>query len=152
MRARLVRETLVAAIVVALAAAGCSSPSGPKPADLPTLYTTSAEGQFFRSVQQSQDVADPLWSSVLDDIAPKAARSGPFARLCFNFMNPLVRRLLEVRDPEVLRRSIQMLYVQSLLLGHHPLSAREMTLLNEGLLGLIELSLGADEESHEPTN
>ena len=37
MRLRLACEALVAAIVVALAAAGCSSPSGPKPADLPTL-------------------------------------------------------------------------------------------------------------------
>jgi molecular chaperone HtpG len=43
----------------------------------------------------------------------------------------------------VVQRSVEMLYVQSLLLGHHPLNAREMRLLNEGLLGLIEMSLGS---------
>ena len=44
-------------------------------------------------------------------------------------------------DRAALARAIQMLYVQSLLLGHHPLSAREMALLNDGLLGLIDSSL-----------
>jgi molecular chaperone HtpG len=43
-----------------------------------------------------------------------------------------------LKDRTLLQRSIQMLYVQALMLGHHPLQAREMTLLNEGLIGLIE--------------
>ena len=38
-----------------------------------------------------------------------------------------------------------MLYVQALLLGHHPLSSREMKLLNDGLLGLIEWGVSAQE-------
>ena len=41
-----------------------------------------------------------------------------------------------------------MLYVQALLLGHQPLNAAEMVLLNRGLLGLIEHALpdGSDED------
>jgi molecular chaperone HtpG len=117
------------------------------PVDLPTLYTTSAEGQFFRSVEQSKEVANPLWSSVLDNIAPKAAGGGPFSQLCFNFHNDLIRGLLGVKNRSVLRRSIQMLFVQSLLLGHHPLHAKELKLLNEGLLGLIELAVDASGEA-----
>jgi molecular chaperone HtpG len=35
-----------------------------------------------------------------------------------------------------------MLYVQAILLSHRPLNAKEMTLLNEGLLRFIEW--GAD--------
>jgi molecular chaperone HtpG len=35
-----------------------------------------------------------------------------------------------------------MLYVQALLLGHHPLKQKEMQLLNDGLNGLIERALG----------
>ena len=56
---------------------------------------------------------------------------------------PLVRRLASVASRPLLQRAVQMLYVQALLLGHHPLSAREMGLLNEGLLALIELGLDA---------
>jgi molecular chaperone HtpG len=41
-----------------------------------------------------------------------------------------------------------MLYVQALLLGHRPLSAKEMALLNQGLLGLIAAQLdGGGEDS-----
>jgi molecular chaperone HtpG len=111
------------------------------PAELPTLFTTSEEGQFFRSVEQAKEVSNPLWSSVLDNIAPKLDGKLPFSQLCFNFNNHLLRGLLGVRNRSVLRRSVQMLYVQALLLGHHPLQARELKLLNEGLLGLIELAV-----------
>ena len=34
-----------------------------------------------------------------------------------------------------------MLYVQSLLLGQHPLKADELKLLGEGLLNLIDLAM-----------
>jgi molecular chaperone HtpG len=116
------------------------------PVELPVLYTTSAEGQFFRSIEQSQEIANPLWSSVLDNLTPKAAGSAPFSQICFNFNNQLIQRLLTVSSREVLRRSIQMLYIQSLLLGHHPLNSSEMKLLNEGLLSLIDLALNQHEE------
>ena len=60
------------------------------------------------------------------------------SQLCFNFHNRLVQRLSRVRDRNLLGRSVQMLYIQALLLGHHPLSSKEMALLNDGLLSLIE--------------
>jgi molecular chaperone HtpG len=50
-----------------------------------------------------------------------------------------------VRGKRLLERSVQMLYVQALLLGHYPLSAKEMRLLNEGLLALIEWGVEAHE-------
>jgi molecular chaperone HtpG len=117
------------------------------PKELPTLYSSSADANFLRSVEQSREVADPLWSSVLGNLAGRASGDG-YAQLCFNFNNPLVGRLARVKDKGLLQRSIQMLYVQALLLGHHPLSAREMGLLNEGLLGLIEVGVEAQERGN----
>ena len=38
-----------------------------------------------------------------------------------------------------------MLYVQALLLGHHPLNAKEMAILNDGLLALIEWGIDTNE-------
>ena len=38
------------------------------------------------------------------------------------------------------------LYIQALLLGHHPLGSREMALLNEGLIDLIERGVSPSEE------
>jgi molecular chaperone HtpG len=116
------------------------------PKELPTLYSTSADADFMRSVEQSKEVADPLWSSVLDSVAGRPG-SGLYAQLCFNFHNPLVRKIARVKNRALLQRSIQMLYVQALLLGHRPLSAREMALLNDGLIGLIEW--GVDNQKRE---
>jgi len=111
------------------------------PAELPTLYSTGADADFIRSIQQAKDVADPMWSGVLDNLSKKGA--GPYAQLCFNYNRPLARMLATLKYKTLLQRAIQMLYIQALLLGHHPLSAREMALLNEGLIGLIELGVDA---------
>lgn len=113
-----------------------------KPRELPALYTTTGEGRFFRSLEQSKEIANPLWSGVLDNLSKKDRPPTTFANICFNYENPLVKRLTTVRDRAVLHRSIQMLYLQSLLLGHHPLSGKEMQLLNDGLLALIEWGIG----------
>ncbi len=119
------------------------------PRELPALYVTSSEGRFLRSLEQSKEIATPLWAGVLDNLGKRERTSGPEAQLCFNYNNNLVRRLVSLKDRSLLQRSVQMLYVQSLLLGHHPLSAREMSLLNEGLLSLIEWGV-ASQETGEP--
>jgi molecular chaperone HtpG len=40
---------------------------------------------------------------------------------------------------------VQLLYVQSLLMGHHPLNQKEMAILNEGLLAMIEWGVESKE-------
>ena len=40
------------------------------------------------------------------------------AQLCFNYRNPVVYKIARMSDPELLRLSIQMLYVQAVLLSH----------------------------------
>jgi molecular chaperone HtpG len=115
-----------------------------RPAELPALYSTNSDAGFLRSVEQSKEVADELWSSVLDNLADGRGRDA-YAQLCFNYHNSLVRKLARLGNRTLLQRSIQMLYVQALLLGHHPLNAKEMALLNDGLIGLIESGVAAEE-------
>jgi molecular chaperone HtpG len=113
-----------------------------RPSEVPALFSISGEGRFMRSLEQSREVADSLWGGVLDSLG-KPDRSAATARLCLNFQNPLVRRLAAVTDRAVLRQTVELLYVQALLLGHHPLSAKEMALMGDSLLKLIELGLEA---------
>lgn len=108
-----------------------------RPDDLPALYSTTREGRFFRSLEQSRELSGPLWSGVLDNLGRRNRTAPDTAQLCFNFRNALVRKVAAVRDRKRLRRAVEMLYVQALLLGHHPLSSREMAILNDGILGLI---------------
>ena len=112
------------------------------PAEVPTLYSSDADGAFRRDAERAREESDDLYAGVLDGLM--AATGGEQAQLCFNLHNPVVRRLAAVADRDLMKLSVEMLYVQALLLGHHPLNAQEMVLLNQGLLGLISAQLGGD--------
>lgn len=112
------------------------------PEELPALFVTSDDATFLRSIEQSKDVANDHWSSILSNLA-NASQVDTYTQLCFNWSNPLVRKLAKIEQRELMRMSIQMLYVQSLLMGHHPLNSRELALLNTGLLDLIEFSMAS---------
>lgn len=107
------------------------------PQELPALYHSSREGDFLRSVERSKDVADEMWSGVLSNLAGRVS-AAVHSNLFFNLRNPLVQRLTKLKDTRLLNRAVQMLYVQALLMGHHPLHAKELALLTEGLADLIE--------------
>jgi molecular chaperone HtpG len=109
------------------------------PEDLPALYSLSAEGQFRRSVELTKEVSNELWSGLMDSLAGPGAGASGLSELTFNYRNPLVQRVVAIEDPRRLRLAAEMLYVQALLMGHHPLKGRELALLNKGLIGLLEL-------------
>jgi molecular chaperone HtpG len=111
------------------------------PVELPALHNLTSEAQFQRTIETTKEVTDSFWSSVLDDVQA-GLETESLAQLCFNYRNPVVHKTTRVRDETLLRRSIQMLYVQAVLLSHRPLNSKEMILLNDGLLGFIEW--GAD--------
>jgi molecular chaperone HtpG len=108
-----------------------------EPAELAALFTTDPDAQLARAVDQSKDAGESHITSMLDSILSGSMKNEPQAYLLFNYNAALVRQLATVRDPQLLRRCVEMLYVQALLLGHHPLSSRELNLLNAGLSDLI---------------
>jgi molecular chaperone HtpG len=111
-----------------------------------SLYSLDGEGRFLRSLEQSREIANPLWASVLGKLGQPERANVPLGWLYLNWENPLIRRLARVGDAPLLRRLIQLLYLQALLLGHHPLSSKEMKLLNEGLLELMGWSIAKSEQ------
>jgi molecular chaperone HtpG len=107
-----------------------------QPEDLPVLYSISREGRFQRQVEHTRALSSKLWTDVLEGLTQRdIVHAGT---LCFNLRNPLIRRLLSLQSPQRCRRFIEVLYVQALLLGHHPLNAQEWQLLNQGLLHLLD--------------
>ncbi len=110
------------------------------PADLPAMYGADESAGFRRSLEMTAENVDQHWAGVLDNLRAYAASSPP-VRLCFNLANPLVTSLVSHRDERVQRTLTEVLYVQALLLGRHPLGGRELGLLNHGLSRLAELAL-----------
>jgi molecular chaperone HtpG len=54
-----------------------------------------------------------------------------------NHRNPLVRRITELGDEDLVRLAVEALYGQALLLGHHPVRPADAALLNSSFLGLL---------------
>lgn len=125
----------------ALRAFGCRSELRRfQPTEMPALYSVSREGEFQRDLERTRESADSLWGGILDNLSSKAGHNTS-AELTFNYSNPLVARLTALRDEKRLKLAVEMLYVQALLLGHHPLRSKELNALNRGLLELVELGL-----------
>ncbi|WP_218932345.1 HSP90 family protein [Adhaeretor mobilis] len=116
------------------------------PTELPTLYTANDASTFLRSIEQTQEETNQLWSSILGNVAENATASA-YAQLTLNYNNPLIKRLAEISDKNLVGRAVEMLYIQSLLLGHFPLGPKESSLLGQGVLGLIEYALKGSQES-----
>jgi molecular chaperone HtpG len=108
-----------------------------KPTDLPALFIAGADARFFRSLEQSKETADELFQGVLGSLEAGRGKAPP-TQLVFNFLNPLIQRLIEMKNPLILKRAVEVLYVQGLLLAHQPLTSRELGILSQGLAGLLD--------------
>jgi molecular chaperone HtpG len=106
------------------------------PSELVALYLPRG-GTFMRDLRRTKEQVKGLWSDVLGDLETPLPIGVADAELHLNWRNPLVGRLAHLSDQSVLKRVVGMLYVQALLLGHHPLRLEEMRLLNEGLIEMI---------------
>lgn len=134
-----------------LTASGCSvtvrSIDQPQ---LAALYV--ADPEVLRRIDRgrTKGITGSLWGGVLDriDSTLSASRDDDLsARLCLNWSNRVVRALVRVQDDAVFARTVQLLYIQALLAGHHPLSDADRTLMTTALTDLVSLSAGIEEDS-----
>ncbi|MEO0043835.1 MAG: hypothetical protein RL329_3283 [Bacteroidota bacterium] len=113
-----------------------------EPQNLPTLYHMSDTVGRDRHLRNAIDVSDALWSGILGNFSSSYS-SSQYSVLCFNMSNTVVQRLVKVKEEGLLASIINILYVNALMLGHHPLDAKEMNLLNNKVLELIDWTLKA---------
>lgn len=131
-----------------LAASGCSVVvRSIARADLAALYV--ADPEVLRAIDRSRTrrITGSLWGGVLDRIdgITSAARDDDLsARLCLNWSNRVVRALVRVQDDAVFSRTLQLLYIQALLAGHHPLTDADRALMTGALTDLVSLSAGLE--------
>ncbi|GAA3184432.1 HSP90 family protein [Blastococcus jejuensis] len=111
------------------------------PSSLPCLYTAGDDARFAREIGETAQVAGTFWGPALSRIEA-AAIDRREAVLVLNWRHPVVRQLAGPAADDVLRTALEVLYLQALLLGRHPLRGRESALLSGALGRLVEGSLG----------
>lgn len=115
--------------------------------ELTGLYV--ADPEVLRTIDRgrTKGIASTLWGGVLDriDQTLTSARDDDLtARLCLNWSNRVVRALVRVEDDAVFARTVQLLYIQALLAGHHPLADADRALMTSALSDLVSLSAGIE--------
>jgi molecular chaperone HtpG len=105
------------------------------PAGLAALYLVSRSAAFSAELRATRDRVDEIWAGVLDSLSATAEDDRP--QLVLNYRNPLVRRVTELGDDELVGLAVEALYGQALLLGHHPIRPADAALLNSSFLGLL---------------
>ncbi len=117
---------------------------------LASLYV--ADPEVLRSIdrKRTKGFANPFWEGVLsriDDVDFVDRDDDRRARLCLNWSNPVVRALARLHDEAVFTRTVQLLYVQALLTGHHVLTDEDRALMSAALADLVTLSAGLEIET-----
>jgi molecular chaperone HtpG len=103
------------------------------PVTVPALYLDSRDAQHERNRAQTAADADPLWSEILAAVRS----SGPRAQLVVNFLNPVLRHISSLPNPEMVGTAIEALYGQALLMTHRPLRPVDTALLNRTFAELL---------------
>ena len=67
-----------------------------------------------------------------------------------NHLNPLIRRISSLGDPELIGTATESLYGQALLMAQRPLRPADSALLNRAFIGLLEWATHTDpgEDGH----
>ena len=104
------------------------------PASLPALYLLDQDTAFQVDLRQTTEQVDDTWAAILGSFHQP---STPQPQLVLNHRNPLVREIASLGDAALSALCVEGLYVQALLLGHHPLRPADTAALNQSFLGLI---------------
>ena len=107
------------------------------PNNQPTFYLLDENILLKRQIEKVRNQADSMFFNMLDafakDIPDEAA-----ATLYFNFNNPVVKKIVELKDMDMLKLVVEILYVQALQIGGFSLHNNEMSMLNRNILTLME--------------
>jgi molecular chaperone HtpG len=108
-----------------------------EPAVVPVLFLHDDDARARRRLRTTTEQVDDAWAGLLADL-DDGGDDRP--RLVANDRHPLVRRLVDAAagDRDVVSTAVRALYGQALLLGHHPLRAADLDLLNHALLDLVD--------------
>ncbi|WP_344416331.1 HSP90 family protein [Streptomyces glomeratus] len=110
------------------------------PLSVPALHLDDRATRHEQARAEAEEQADDLWAGILGSLRGSAPR----ARLVLNHLNPLIRRIGSLCDPELIGTATESLYGQALLMAQRPLRPADSALLNRAFIGLLEWATHTD--------
>jgi len=113
-----------------------------EPVEVAALFVSSEKQMFISTAKKIQEQTDDFWGGIIDGVTD-TSKTYQSNELCLNASNELVLQLSQLDDAELLKTYLQVLYVQSLLMGNFAVGDKELSLLNQGLLYLMNTGLNS---------
>ncbi|MFD9462763.1 HSP90 family protein [Streptomyces sp. NPDC060027] len=110
------------------------------PLSVPALHLDDRAARHEQARAEAEEQADDLWAGILGSLRG----STPRARLVLNHLNPLIRRISSLSDPDLIGTATESLYGQALLMAQRPLRPADSALLNRAFIGLLEWATHPD--------
>ncbi|MDN3025117.1 HSP90 family protein [Streptomyces sp. S.PB5] len=111
------------------------------PLTVPALHLDDRAARHEQARAEAEAQADDLWAGILGSLRASAPR----ARLVLNHLNPLIRRIGSIGEPELIGTAVESLYGQALLMAQRPLRPADSALLNRAFIGLLEWATNGEE-------
>ena len=102
------------------------------------IYHASIDTLQFRDIENIREESSSLWTSVSDNIT--TSKSPTPSKLYLNTNNKLVIELLNESSNNE-KAIIETLLVSSMMMGHYPLSQKELNSLNDNLSQFLNLAI-----------
>jgi molecular chaperone HtpG len=109
-----------------------------EPEDTPAIYVANDEALNNKNISSLAETSNPF-ASTLQGFIKKKEELTP--TLCFNKDNTLINDLTDLDDETMFEAVINILYVQSLMLGNYPVNKKEMTVFNDSIYKLLIMGM-----------
>jgi molecular chaperone HtpG len=109
-----------------------------EPQDTPVIYIADDDALDSKDISSPDNNINPFASAI-----PVFAKNKEktMSTLCFNKDNSLISDLIGLDDDTIFEAVINILYVQSLMLGNYPVNKKEMTTFNDSVYKLIIMGM-----------
>jgi len=109
-----------------------------EPDHVAAIYHASIDTLQFRDIENIREESSSLWTSISDNITPQKKPTP--AKLYLNANNKLVVELLK-KSSNNEQAIIETLLVSAMMMGHYPLTQRELNSLNDNLSQFLNLAI-----------
>lgn len=107
------------------------------PPELPSLFVLDEEALLRNEVSAASDDNEfSFFEGEFEDYSDIS-----LSKLYLNCSNSLVRKFADISSYDMIKTIAEVMYVQALMLGHHPINRTEMNILSKNLTKLLELGL-----------
>lgn len=106
-----------------------------KPNDIPALFYMDNQQILGKDISNIKEESDDFWASISENVFTTQTYQ---SKLFLNIENPIVINLLTTEKPEIEKIVLEMIYINALMMGHYPISIKELKMMNNNILDIIK--------------